>query len=152
MKIQQTNDSRSLPHLARGFSLFEMVIVMGIIGLILGGAIFSMGKIKNSAEISTCDQSLGSLATNLENYKNIGGHYPSQSQGLEALITKPTTSPRPRRWTQTLDSDSALYDPWGTKLEYHYPGKQDPTRPEIISAGPDKQFGTDDDQSNQDGK
>jgi len=152
MKIQSTKNNRSLPHMARGFSLFEMVIVMGIIGLILGGAIFSMGKIKNSAEISTADQSLGSLATNLENYKNIAGTYPSQSQGLEALITKPTTSPRPRRWTQTLDSDKALFDPWGTKLEYHYPGKQDPTRPEIISAGPNKTFGDDDDQSSQDGR
>ncbi|YCM44994.1 type II secretion system protein GspG [Verrucomicrobiaceae bacterium 227] len=152
MKIQTTNNNRPLRRMARGFSLFEMVIVMGIIGLILGGAIFSMGKIKNSAEISTCDQSLGSLATNLENYKNIGGHYPSQSQGLEALITKPSTAPRPRRWTQTLDSDKSLYDPWGTKLEYHYPGKQDPTRPEIISAGPDKVFGGEDDQSSQDGK
>ncbi|MGC6464806.1 MAG: type II secretion system protein GspG [Akkermansiaceae bacterium] len=152
MKIQKTQNHRPLPPLARGFSLFEMVIVMGIIGLILGGAIFSMGKISESAKISTCDQSMGSLATNLENYKNIGGQYPSQSQGLEALITKPTSAPRPRRWTQTLDSDKSLYDPWGTKYEYHFPGKQDKTRPEIVSAGPDMQFGTDDDQSSQDEK
>lgn len=136
--------------MARGFSLFEMVIVMGIIGLILGGAIFSMGKIKNQAAIGTQDRSLGSLATALDSYKNIGGTYPSQSQGLEALVEKPTTAPRPRRWSQALDGEKDLLDVWETKYQYNYPGKQDPTRPEIVSAGPDKQFGTEDDQSSQD--
>lgn len=136
--------------MARGFSLFEMVIVMGIIGLILGGAIFSMGKIKNGAAISTTDQSMGALMTNLEQYRNIGGHYPSTSQGLEALLKKPSDAPRPRRWTQSLDSEEALFDAWSTKYKYQYPGSKDPSLPEIISAGPDKQFGSEDDQSSQD--
>ena len=39
MKIQSTTTNRQLRGLARGFSLFEMVIVMGIIGVILGGVI-----------------------------------------------------------------------------------------------------------------
>ena len=151
MKIQIKENSQALPRMARGFSLFEMVIVMGIIGLILGGAIYSMGKIKNSAAIGTADQDMRSFESNLEQYKNIGGRYPSTSQGLEALIKKPTDAPRPRRWTQSLDSEEALFDPWDTKYKYEFPGTQDPSRPEIISAGPDKEFGTDDDQSNQDG-
>lgn len=136
--------------MARGFSLFEMVIVMGIIGLILGGAIYSMGRIKTSAAISTADQDMTSFESNLEQYKNIGGSYPSTTQGLEALLKKPTDAPRPRRWTKVLDSEDALFDPWDTKYKYQYPGTQDPSRPEIISAGPDKAFGSDDDQSNQD--
>ncbi len=150
MKIQTKENKQVTPRMARGFSLFEMVIVMGIIGLILGGAIFSMGKIKNSAAIGAADSDMNSFESVLEQYKNIGGMYPTTSQGLEALIKKPTDSPRPRRWTQSLDDEEALLDPWGTKYKYEYPGKQDPSRPEIISAGPDAEFGTDDDQSNQD--
>ncbi|YCM44993.1 type II secretion system protein GspG [Verrucomicrobiaceae bacterium 227] len=119
-------------------------------GVVIAASYFSGARHTHSGN-DIADQTMGSLETNLENYKNIGGNYPSQSQGLEALIAKPTSAPQPRRWTQTLDSDKLLYDPWGTKLEYHYPGKQDPTRPEIASAGPDKTFGTEDDQSSQDG-
>ena len=150
MKIQSKENKNLSPRMARGFSLFELVIVMGIIGLILGGAIYSMGKISDSAKVSTADQDMRSFESNLEQYKNIGGVYPSTSQGLEAFLKKPTDSPRPRRWIQTLKDEEALLDPWDTKYKYQYPGSKDPSRPEIISAGPDKSFGGDDDQSNQD--
>jgi len=83
-------------------------------------------------------------------YKVNGKRYPSQQQGLEALIKKPATSPIPKRWSATLDSEEKLYDPWETKYEYKYPGTKDPSIPEIISAGPDKQFGSEDDISSQD--
>jgi len=150
MKIQTTERKHFSPRMARGFSLFEMVIVMGIIGLILGGAIYSMGRIRDSAAVSTADQDMKSFESALDQYRNNGGNYPSTSQGLEALLTKPTDSPRPRRWTKMLKSEDDLLDPWKTKYKYQYPGSQDASRPEIISAGPDKAFGSDDDQSNQD--
>jgi len=136
--------------MARGFSLFEMVIVMGIIGLIVGGAIYSMGRIRDSAAVSTADQDMKSFESALDQYRNNGGAYPSTSQGLEALLKKPTDAPRPRRWTQMLKGEDDLLDPWKTKYKYQFPGSQDPGRPEIISAGPDLAFGTEDDQSNQD--
>ena len=91
--------------MARGFSLFEMVIVMGIIGLILGGAIYSMGRIKDSAAVSTSRQDMTSFSSALEAYKNIGGKYPSTSQGLEALLKRPQSSPQPRDWVQTLNDE-----------------------------------------------
>ena len=84
-----------------------------------------------------------------EAYKNIGGKYPSTSQGLEALLKRPQSSPRPRDWVQALDDEEALFDPWDTKYKYEYPGSKNPSRPEIISAGPDKQFGSEDDMSSQ---
>jgi general secretion pathway protein G len=149
MKIQSKGNKGNSPRMARGFSLFEMVIVMGIIGLILGGAIYSMGRIKDSAAVSTARQDMTSFSSSLEQYKNIGGKYPSTSQGLEALVRKPSSSPRPRDWVQSLDDEEALYDPWDTLYKYEYPGSKDPSRPEIISAGPDKQFGSEDDMSSQ---
>ena len=149
MKIQSKGNKGISPRMARGFSLFEMVIVMGIIGLILGGAIYSMGRIKDSAAVSTSRQDMTSFSSALEAYKNIGGKYPSTSQGLEALLERPQSSPRPRDWVQALDDEEALFDPWDTKYKYEYPGSKDPSRPEIMSAGPDKQFGSEDDMSSQ---
>lgn len=149
MKIQSKENKQVIPRMARGFSLFEMVIVMGIIGLILGGAIYSMGMIRNSAAIGTCEQDMKSFESNLDQYNNIGGTYPSTSQGLEALLKRPTDSPRPRNWTQTLKDEEALSDPWGTKYKYEYPGTIDRSSPQITSAGPDKEFGNEDDITNQ---
>jgi len=148
MKIQSKGNKGISPRMARGFSLFEMVIVMGIIGLILGGAIYSMGRIKDSAAVSTSRQDMTSFSSALEAYKNIGGIYPSTSQGLEALVKRPQSSPQPRDWVQAL-YEEFLYDPWDTKYKYKYPSSKDPSRPEIISAGPDKQFGSEDDMSSQ---
>ena len=90
-----------------------------------------------------------SFETSLEQYKTLGGRYPTTSQGLEAMVKKPTDSPIPRRWNSTL-KEEALLDPWDTKYKYEFPGKKDARTPEITSAGPDGEFGTDDDQSSQD--
>ncbi|MDA7900282.1 type II secretion system protein GspG [Akkermansiaceae bacterium] len=89
-----------------------------------------------------------SFSSTLEAYKLIGGMYPSTSQGLEALVKRPQSSPQPRNWVQAVE-ERALLDPWDTKYKYEYPGSKDPSRPEIISAGPDKQFGSEDDMSSQ---
>ena len=124
------------------------------VGALLAGlamaAAFSARSSCCSVQFSHCDQQLGSLSQNLENYKLIGGVFPSEAQGLEVLISEPPDEPLPRRWTQTLDSDKSLFDPWGTKFQYYYPGKLISELPEIISAGPDKTFGTEDDLSSQD--
>lgn len=134
---------------ARGFSLFEMVIVMGIIGVILGSAIFMMGGIGDSAKIQTARRDFTAIQAGLDTYKMNGRRgYPTTAQGLEALVKKPTSSPIPRDWSQSYKS--VPRDPWQNPYTYKFPGSKDPKNPEIISAGPDGQLGTDDDLSSQD--
>jgi general secretion pathway protein G len=122
--------------------------------LLMTSAILTVGcnereSAENIKKASTARQDMTSFSSALEAYKNIGGKYPSTSQGLEALLKRPQSSPRPRDWVQALDDEEALFDPWDTKYKYEYPGSKDPSRPEIISAGPDKQFGSEDDMSSQ---
>lgn len=131
-----------------GFTLLEMVIVLGIIAMIMGGAIFTMQKISDSGAITVVDGDFKSISNGLQSYKTNAGHYPSEQQGLKALVDKPTTAPRPRRWTQIMDK--VPQDPWGKDYVYKYPGSKDRSRPEIISFGKDGLEGTDDDMSSQD--
>ena len=108
-------------------------------------------KAKEKAKAAEEARAAGDMASflgALQAYKNIGGMYPSTSQGLEALVKRPQSSPQPRNWVQAVE-EWALLDPWDTKYKYEYPGSKDPSRPEIISAGPDKQFGSEDDMSSQ---
>ena len=89
---------------------------------------------------------VSAVETKLREYRLLGGIYPSQEQGLAALVTRPTTDPMPKRYSQ-LYSEVPL-DPWHNEFKYLYPGRKNSNKPEIISAGPDGVFGTKDDLSN----
>jgi len=104
-------------------------------------------RIIQSAKIEATRSSFLALKSCLEMYKLNGKRYPTEEQGLAALTKKPTISPIPRRWAQTVQK--MPQDAWGTAFSYKYPGTHDPSEPELISAGPDKKFGTADDLSTQ---
>lgn len=127
-----------------------MVIVMGIIGLIVGGAVKLMGGFSGAAEIQRVEGDFDKIKSALLAYKTIGGDYPTTSQGIQALVEKPTSSPQPRRWSQGFES--VPRDPWNEEYIYRRSGKIDPNELEIISKGKDRTEGTDDDLSSQDSK
>ncbi len=146
--LKQPQSYRINTYAQSGFTLLEMVIVLGIIGMIMGGAIFTMKKISDSGALTVVDGDFNSISNALQSYKTNAGHYPSEQQGLKALVVKPTTAPRPRRWTQIMDK--VPKDPWNNEYIYKYPGTKDRSRPEIISLGKDGIEGTEDDMSSQD--
>lgn len=131
-----------------GFTLLEMVIVLGIIAMILGGAIFAMRGIGDSAKLTQVRNDCAALRNALDMYKLNGGTYPTTQQGLKALVDKPTTAPSPRMWSRI--ADKVPLDPWGNEYLYRFPGKKGANDFEIISRGKDGQEGTDDDISSQD--
>jgi general secretion pathway protein G len=131
-----------------GFTLLEMVIVLGIIAVIMGGVIVTMKKFDNVGKIKRVEGDFNGIESALMGYQTIAGHYPSQQQGLKALVEKPTSAPRPRRWTQVWTK--MQLDPWGKEYIYKYPGTKDRSRPEIICLGEDGLEGTEDDMSSQD--
>lgn len=132
----------------RGFTLLEMIVVIGIIALILGAAAAVIGRGGAGAKIQLCGTIVDGVGTKLEEYRLLGETYPSQAQGLEALVSKPSIAPVPRRYTQLYDEIPK--DPWTNELRYKFPGSKNSSKPEVISAGPDGQFDTEDDISNQD--
>jgi general secretion pathway protein G len=134
--------------LTSGFTLLEMVIVLGIIALLLGGAIAVVGpKILNSAKYTRVKGDFSALRAAVMSYRNIGGYYPTTQQGLKALINKPTSTPIPQMWESSFPT--IPLDPWGNEYGYKYPGTKDKSEFEIISKGPDGIEGTPDDISSQ---
>lgn len=131
-----------------GFTLLEMVIVLGIIAMILGGAIFAMKGIGETAKISQVEADFKTIDTSLMSYKLLAGVFPTTQQGLKSLVEKPTSTPVPRRWSQV--ANKVPLDPWKNEYGYRFPGKRNASEPEIFSKGPDGQEGSADDLSNQD--
>ncbi len=132
---------------ARGFTLLEMVIVLGIIALILGAAITFSGGISDAARDQAAQAKMREIAAKLEAYHLSAGMYPTETQGIEALVERPTTAPEPKRWKKQFRT--LPKDPWNQDYIYKYPGTKDPKTYEIISMGADQQLNTDDDISSQ---
>ena len=133
--------------LVRGFTLLEIMVVLLIIGLLLAVVAGGINGFREGAEIQTTDAKVQSLVAQLTQYKSLGGQYPTQGQGLDALHRRPG-DPQPKRWNQAVKNEADLIDVWGTKYFYRYPGSHNPTGFDVYSAGPDKQPDTSDDIGN----
>jgi len=130
-----------------GFTLMEMMLVLFIIALILGGGVYLMQNVGQDAEISKAKSDVKTWETNMIRYKTRNMFVPTQSQGLDAMVTEPNGEPKPKVWTQ-LAKPEALMDPWGHKYQYRNPGKHNTGSYDIYSLGPDGQEGTADDIGN----
>jgi general secretion pathway protein G len=104
-----------------GFTLLEMVIVLGIIAMILGGAIFAMRGIGDAAKLRQVESDFKSFQSALAMYKLNAGSFPTTAQGLKALVEKPSSTPVPRRWVQVMSKIPS--DPWDSPYGYRFPGK-----------------------------
>ncbi|MCE2959458.1 MAG: type II secretion system major pseudopilin GspG [Akkermansiaceae bacterium] len=134
---------------SKGFTLLEIVIVLGIIGVIIAGSIVGLNKIGEGAKVQRVDADFGNLKAAVLSYKMLAGQPPTTQQGLEALFVKPSSPPVPKRWS-TAGTKGVPTDPWGAPYRYRNPGKKDTSEFEIYTLGPDGQENTDDDMSSQD--
>jgi general secretion pathway protein G len=73
----------------------------------------------------------------------MNGYPPTTEQGLQALVSQPSTEPRPQRWYQLFKEIPK--DPWGNNYIYLCPGRKSPTGFDLYSAGPDRKADTADD-------
>ncbi len=99
-----------------GYTLTEMLVVIGIIGLIAAvltpGIIGQFGRAKSKA----AQLQLDTIAADVEAFSSDVGRYPTQAEGLGALITEPASV---EGWTGPyLKSRKMLNDPWGNPVVY----------------------------------
>ena len=115
-KRQRRVASRETLHSQSGFTLIEVLVVLMIIGMIMSLAgprvlgYFSDSKLK-SAKIQT-----EALSSSLELFYLDNGRYPSDSEGLKALVVKPSGL---SNWNGPyVKSGSLPQDPWGNPYKY----------------------------------
>jgi len=144
MKIHRSRPARKS---RSGFTLLEMVIVLGIIAMILGGAIFAMRGIGEAAKYRQVEADFSAFENALAMYRMNAGHFPSTQQGLKALVEPPSGTPKPRVWASVMSK--IPQDPWSNDYRYVFPGSKRANHFEIISNGPDGLPNTGDDISSQ---
>ncbi len=125
---------------AKGFTLIEIMVVVVIIGVLIGlVAPNILGRV-DEARVTAAQADIATLEQALEMYKLDNMHYPSTDQGLEALVTKPTGSPEPKRWNpEGYLKKGVPLDPWGNEYQYISPGSEGPY--DLYSYGADGRDG-----------
>ncbi|MEE8451916.1 MAG: type II secretion system major pseudopilin GspG [Thermoguttaceae bacterium] len=132
-----------------GFTLMELLVVLGILVLLVALVTPKILGTQEKADINFTRTQVGSFKGALERYHFDMRGFPTSEQGLQSLVTTPsggdgTTS---TRWDGPYtNSDSLPKDPWGNPYQYAYPPTNGTGKyPDIWSAGPDGQDGTEDD-------
>lgn len=118
-----------------GFTLVEMVLVLGIVALLVGAGIVSLTGVLDSGKKTRSKGDLNTLTAALRAYEVDNMFLPTTEQGLAALLEKPTSRPAPANWTAKLKKP--LLDGWGNPYHYRRPGTKDKGGFDVYSAGPD---------------
>lgn len=133
-------------HRAQGFTLVEMVLVLGIIALLVGAGIVSLIGVLDTGKSGRVKGDLNTLTAALRAYETENMFLPTTEQGIMALVERPTSRPAPTNWHPFLKK--LILDPWGNPYHYRRPGQKDKGGFDVFSAGPDGQAGTADDIGN----
>ena len=144
----------------------EMLIVVGIIAILATMVISVASRIDTQAKEKGTESLLALLDSALQEYYEFTGRFPEQPEidpadaviHSEFLYGELSSIPSVQKILEKLSHSSTnnkyglaetaaeIYDPWGTALDYRYIAEDH--FPLLVSAGPDKTFGTADDISN----
>ena len=107
---------------ARGFTLIEIMVVVVILGILAALVVPKIMSRPDEARIIAAKQDIASISQALKLYRLDNGRYPTQDQGLNALIQKPSTDPIPNNWKDGGYLERLPNDPWGNGYKYLNPG------------------------------
>ncbi len=149
-----------------GVTLVEILVVVAIIAMLATMVIGIAARINNQSKERGFECTCALLESALQEYREYTGKFPEQPEKSftnalvhsEYLYKELHLIPESREILGEIadsllkneygavNTPAEIYDPWGTVLDYRYvPGDN---FPELVSAGPDKIFGTADDISN----
>jgi general secretion pathway protein G len=112
----------------RGVTLLEMMIVLALIALIAGTIGVGLLQKYKRGQGDIARMQIRDLSGNVQHYMISRGGCPS----MQELVAHRFVPEEPR-------------DPWGTAIVIRCPGQHDPDGADVLSYGPDKTEGTEDD-------
>ncbi len=121
----------------RGFTLMELLLVLAIIGLLMGGGAAVYSGVMDQARSQTTKAKIDKLSAQIIQYAAQKNKFPTQSDGLQAL-----------KRTGSVRTDEEILDNWTQPLIYTFPAKRGGDKFDLWSKGPDGLENTNDDIGN----
>lgn len=123
----------------KGFTLVEIMVVVVIMGILAALVVPKMMGRTDDARILAAKQDIATIMQGLKLYRLDNQRYPTTGQGLQALMTMPTSSPVPGNWKVGGYLERLSKDPWGNSYQYQSPGSHGEI--DVFSMGADGQAG-----------
>lgn len=124
-------------HKQQGFTLIEImvvVVILGILGALVAPSI--LGR-PDEARVTVAKNDIRSISNALDMYKLDNFRYPTNEEGLKALVEKPATA---KNWNPDGYLPQMPEDPWGNAYIYQRPGQKS-RHFDLYSLGADGQEG-----------
>lgn len=120
----------------KGFTLIELMVVLVILGGLMSVLLVVLRDDKASRAKADVELKVtyGKLQFALFEFKNKYGRYPTQDEGLEALVEQPAGL---EGWGGPYMDKRYLLDPWKNKFKYTVDG----SHAKIVSLGADGKEG-----------
>lgn len=106
-----------------GFTLIEVMVVIVILAILAAIVVPRVMSRPEQARKVKVKTDILAIQNALDLYQLDNGFYPSEEQGLVALVEKPSDDPVPSGWQPGGYLKSLPKDPWGNPYGYKNPGE-----------------------------
>lgn len=108
------------------FTLIELMVVIVILGVLAGIVVPQFMDEPQKARVVKAKMQIENISTALKKFYIDNGFYPVTEQGLEALVSKPTSGRAPKNYASSGYLSKLPKDPWGSDYIYLSPGEHGP--------------------------
>jgi general secretion pathway protein G len=102
----------------QGFTLVELMVVIVIIGLLATVVAINVLPSQDRAMLGKAQADISVLEQAVETYRLDNLAFPTDQQGLEALVSAPADLTRPERYREGGYIRRLPTDPWGNPYQY----------------------------------
>lgn len=140
-KMDKLQKNKNKIRVFKGFTLIELMLVVVIIGALVAMVMPRLTGRGEQARAAAASADINAnIATALKLYELDNGSFPNTQEGLNALLTKPSSA---KNWNGPYLERKPI-DPWGREYMYKSPGEHRKTDYDLYSLGRDGVEGADD--------